>query len=155
MKITINVDENIKEDEIIIKCKELNDQVYEIQNIISKILSKREQIIFYKENTEYYISLDKILFFETEADSIYGHVKDDMYEIKYRLYELEKILPIEFIRVSKSTILNVRHIKSINRNIISSSMIEFNDTHKKTYVSRHYYNDFKRRLMEVRGYYEK
>lgn len=155
MKITIKVDENIKEEEIIIKCKELNNDVQEIQNIISKILAKREQIIFYKDNIEYYIPLDEILFFETEADSIYGHVKNDMYEIKYRLYELEEILPIEFIRVSKSTILNVRHIKSINRNIISSSTIEFNKTHKKTYVSRHYYKEFKRRLMEVRGYYEK
>lgn len=155
MKITINVDKDIEEDEIIIKCKELNDQVEEIQKIISKVLSKRQQIIFYKDEREYYLSLDEILFFETEDDSIYGHVRDDMYEIKYRLYELEDILPLEFIRVSKSTILNVRHVKSITRNILASSMVEFNRNHKKTYVSRHYYKDFKNRLMEVRGYYEK
>lgn len=155
MKITIRVDENIEEEEIIIKCKELNSDIEKIQNIISKILERREQIIFYKGNIEYYIPLDEILFFETEANSIYGHVKDDMYEIKYRLYQLEEMLPIEFIRVSKSTILNVRHIRSINRNIISSSTIEFHNSHKKTYVSRHYYQEFKRRLMEVRGYYGK
>src|SRR5699024_1791839 len=155
MKITINIDENKKEDEIIIKCKELNKDIEEIQNIISKTLSKREQIIFYKDNTEYYLSLDKVLFFETESNSIYGHVEADMYEIKHRLYELEEILPIEFVRISKSTILNVRHIRSIDRNILSSSMVEFHSSHKKTYVSRHYYKDFKRRLMEVRGYYEK
>lgn len=155
MKIRIEIDEDIEDEEIIISCKKLNDEIQEIQNLISEILSKKEQIIFYKEETEYYIPLKNILFFETEGDYIYAHSIDDMYQIKYRLYELEEILPFEFIRVSKSTILNVRHIKSINRNIVSSSTIGFNNSHKMSYVSRHYFKDFKIRLMGVRRYHEK
>jgi|SRR5690625_1014101 len=155
MKITIQVDENINEEEIIIKCKDLRDDVYEIQNQISRILSKGKQIVFYKEDTEYFIPLNDILFFETEGEGIFGHSREAMYQVRYRLYELEEILPFHFIRISKSTILNVQHVKSINRNILSSSTVEFQKTHKKTYVSRHYYKDFKKRLMEVRGYYEK
>lgn len=155
MKIIIQLDENIENEEIIIKCKELTNEVKEIQKIISQILSKREQIIFYKNDSEYYISLKEILFFETEGDKVFGHTRDQMYEIKYRLYELEEILPDDFIRVSKSTILNVGPVKSIDRNITSSSTVSFNGSHKKTYVSRYYYKDFRKRLMEVRGYHEK
>lgn len=155
MKIRIEVDESIRETEVTIKVKELNQEVYEIQNILSELFSKRRQIVFYKENIEYYISLDKVLFFETEDNSIYGHTVDDMYEVKYKLYELEEILPREFIRVSKSTILNVNRVTSINRNITSASVVEFRNSYKKTYVSRHYFKDLKIRIMEVRRYYEK
>lgn len=155
MRIRIEIDETIKDEEVIIRCKELNNEIHEIQNTISAILSKKEQIVFYKDETEYYLPLASILFFETEGDHIFAHTVDDMYQIRYRLYELEEILPLEFIRVSKSTILNVSHIKSINRNIISSSTIGFHNSHKKTYVSRHYFKDFKIRLMEVRRYHEK
>lgn len=155
MKIRIEVDGSIKENEIIIRVGELDKNVYELQNIITNIISKREQIIFFKENIEYYIALEKILFFETEENKIFGHTRDDMYEVKYKLYELEEILPIEFIRVSKSTIINVKDINSIKKNITSSSVVNFQNTHKSTYVSRRYFNDLKTRIMKVRGYYEK
>lgn len=155
MRIRIEVDKNIMETEITIKVKELNEKVYEIQNILTNFFSRGKQVIFYKEEKEYYIPLDDILFFETEDNSIYGHTIDNMYEVKFKLYELEEVLPIKFIRVSKSTIVNVNKISSITRNITSSSMIEFQNTHKKTYVSRHYFKDLKARIEKVRGYYEK
>lgn len=155
MKIVIHLDENIENEEIIIKCQKLTDEVKEIQRLISRILSKKEKIIFYKNDSEYYISLEEILFFETEGDKIFGHSKDDIYEIKYRLYELEKILPRNFIRVSKSTILNVDPVKSVDRNITASSTVSFRGSHKQTYVSRYYYKNFRARLMEIRGYEEK
>lgn len=155
MKIRVEVDGKIKEDEIIIRVGELNENVYELQDILSNVISKREQIIFYRGNIEYYIPLGKILFFETEDNGIFGHTVDDMYEVKYKLYELEEILPIEFIRVSKSTIINVKDINSISKNITSSSVVNFQNTHKTTYVSRRYFKELKMRIMKVRGYYEK
>ncbi len=150
MKIRIEVDKNIEEDEIVIKCKELNSKVLDIQKLLSDNLNKRTQLLFYKESTEYYIELDRILFFETFDNTINAHTLDDLYEVKYKLYELEEILPRYFIRVSKSTILNIMSISSITRNITSSSIVEFQNTYKTTYVSRHYYNDLKTRLEEVR-----
>ena len=66
MRIRIEVDDRIEENEIIVRCSELNDEVKNIQKLLAEILSQSKQIIFYKGNTEYYISLDEILFFETE-----------------------------------------------------------------------------------------
>lgn len=155
MKIRVEIDEDISENEIVINCKEIDLSILEIQETISNILLKKEHLIFYKENVEYYFNLMDILFFETDENKIYSHTKNDVYEVRYKLYELEEILPLEFIRVSKSTILNVKHIRSINTNITSSSSINFFESHKQTYVSRHYYKDFKNRIMKVRRYYEK
>lgn len=150
MKIRIEVDKEIQEDEVIIRCKQLNDDVSNIQKALTDILSKKAQIIFYKNNSEYYIPLSEILFFETEESSISAHTIDNIYQVKYKLYELEYILPNNFMRVSKSTILNIDYIYSITKNLTSSSIVEFQNTHKKVYVSRHYYKLLKFKLLEKR-----
>ena len=142
MKIRIEVDENIQDDEVIIRCANLNEDIQNLQGAIKDALSKKNRIIFYKDNTQFYISLDEILFFETEETSISAHTLNNVYEVKYKLYELEGILPNNFMRVSKSTILNV--------NLTSSSLVEFKNTHKKVYVSRYYYKPLKIKLSEMR-----
>ena len=148
MKIKIEVDENIQEEEVIIRCNEFNDKIHNIQKTIADILTEKESITFYKNDTEYYLDLKEILFFETEESSINAHTNKDVYKVKYKLYELEEILPGYFMRVSKSTILNTNHIYSITRSLSSSSIVEFKATHKKVYVSRHYYKPLKIKLLE-------
>lgn len=150
MRIRIEVDERIEEDEVIIRCSQLNEEVSNIQKSITEIISQKTQITFYKDNVEYYISLAEILFFETEETNISAHTSDNIYQVKYKLYELEEILPNNFIRISKSTILNINHIYSITRNLTSSSIVEFQNTHKQVYVSRHYYKPLKFKLLEKR-----
>ena len=150
MKILIEVDETIENDEVIIKCREVNNEVLNLKVVLTDILSQKTKINFYKNNIEYYISLDNILFFETEEDTINAHTVDNIFEVKYKLYELEGFLPKDFIRISKSTIVNINHIYSITRNLTSSSLVEFQNTHKKVYVSRHYYKLLKSKLLEKR-----
>lgn len=150
MKIRIELDSQIKENEVVIKCRELSEEVTKIQRVISELIAEKREMIFYKDNTEYYICVDDVLFFETEESLIYAHTLNEVYQVKYKLYELEEILPKNFIRVSKSTILNINHIYSITRNITSSSLVEFKNTHKKVYVSRYYYKVLKLKLSEKR-----
>ncbi len=74
-----------------------------------------------------------------------------VYKVRYKLYELEELLPEYFMRISKSTILNTNKIYSISKNLTASSIIEFQNTHKKAYVSRHYYKQLNLRLLEGRN----
>lgn len=152
MKINIEYDSNIKETEITIKCNELNHKIKELQDLIIETYKKNTSITFYNNDKEYYISLNKILFFETTDNTINAHTTDNIYKVKYKLYELEEILPKKFIRISKSTIVNTHSIYSINHNIASSSLIQFNNSHKQVYVSRFYYKNLKQRLDERRNY---
>lgn len=151
MKIRIEVDHDLNEDEIIIRCKSLNRQIQKVEQSI-RDFSKTPGICFYQKDVEYYISLDEILFFETEGTMMLAHTVDEVYQVKYRLYELEELLPSYFLRVAKSTILNIHHIYSINKNITASSIVEFNKSHKQVYVSRMYYKILKQRLAERRNY---
>lgn len=151
MKIQIEVDEEIREDEVIIRCSEINSTIQKIQEVI-KQSSQKVNLTFYKDNMEYYLQLKTILFFETSGNGIDAHTLEETYKVKNKLYELEEILPDNFVRVSKSTIVNINHIHSIDRNITSSSLIQFNKSYKQVYVSRIYYKQLRQRLGERRNY---
>ena len=150
MKIRIEIDENLIEDEVVIHCVGINDEVTKVQKAISEVVNATQKLVFYKDATEYYPELDEILFFETDESGISAHTKKDVYQTKYKLYELEDLLPGFFMRVSKSTILNTRHIYSINRNLTASSVVAFSGTHKQVYVSRYYYKPLISKLEEKR-----
>lgn len=148
MKIRIEVDETLETDEIIIRCQKLNEEVTRVQKAVSEAIGRQNRIIFYKGEAEYYFPLEEVLFFETDVDGISAHTIQDIYRIRYRLYELEELLPGYFLRISKSAILNTKKIFAIDRNLSSASLVSFQGTHKQVYVSRRYYKPLKDRLEE-------
>lgn len=150
MKIKIEIDENLTEEEIIIKTPVINQTISQIQARLSEISQKQERIIFYKGEVEYYLPIQSILFFETEGKGVQAHTRTDIYNIKYKLYELEHLLPYTFMRVSKSTIVNVSKIYAISKSLSSPCIIQFEKTHKEIYVSRHYYKSLRLKLEEKR-----
>lgn len=150
MKIKIEIDENLMEEEILIRGSCLTEEMAAVQKAVAQVLARRQTLTFYKKETEYYIPLDEILFFETEGNGTCAHTLSDVYTVKHKLYELEQVLPRNFIRVSKSTILNVSKVYSVERNLTASSIVQFAGTHKQVYVSRYYYKSLKISLEEKR-----
>lgn len=150
MKIKIEIDESLSEDEVLIRCRGLTEQVTEIQKAVSEVVNTSKRFVFYRDNTEYYLALEEILFFETDGDGINAHTRDNIYQTKYKLYELEDLLPGCFMRISKSSIVNTNHIYSISRNLTASSVVAFAGTHKQVYVSRYYYKPLVNKLEEKR-----
>ncbi|MDR2546463.1 MAG: LytTR family transcriptional regulator [Lachnospiraceae bacterium] len=151
MKIRIEINEKIEENEVIIRCRNLDEQVMAVQSILTEKLADEKLtathgIIFYKDNDEYYFPLADVLFFATESEMVYAHTDTDVFRTDYRLYELERLLPSEFIRVAKSAIVNVKQILSISKNLTSVSLLKFHKSHKQLYVSRHYYKGLKEKL---------
>lgn len=154
MKIHIEIINDLEEDEVIIRCPRVDETIEKIHQYALEQSLRKSKIIFYKRNQEFYFPLEDVLFFETEGERIYAHTVNDSYTVKYRLYELEDILPRYFVRAAKSAIVNIMQVYSINRNLTASSLISFTDSHKHVYVSRSYYREFKR-LLEERSNYEK
>ena len=146
MKIRIEVIPEIGETEIVIQCREVDEAISKIQKAISDTTTRKQSFIFFKEEREYFFSLDEIVFFETADNQMHAHTGSDVFQVKYRLYELEEILPGNFMRVSKSTILNTDRIISITKNIASANTVSFTETHKQLFVSRYYYRALKDKL---------
>ena len=144
MKLRIELTDGSVEDEVVVRCSRVDDNVQKLQEFILSLSAPR--MTFYKGSKEYYIPLEDILFFETEGEQVFAHTSGDAFKVKHRLYELEEILPRIFVRAAKGTIVNTKQIYAINRNLTSSSKISFPNTHKNIYVSRHYYKSLKGKM---------
>jgi len=149
MKMRIELTDGSSEDEIIIRCARVDDTVHKLQAFVQSMSAPK--MVFYKGTQEYYLPTDEVLFFETEGEQIYAHTGNDSFRVKYRLYELEEMLPHYFIRAAKGTIVNTKRIYAVNRNLTSSSRVQFAGTHKHIYVSRHYYGSLKEKMKERRN----
>lgn len=150
MKVRIEIGPDWEEEEVVIRCAEMNEKIWKVQNLLSDFGSDTKSLVLSKGETEYFVPMEQILFFETEGKNVIAHTAEKMYEAQYRLYELEEILPRHFIRISKSAIVNTNQIYSITRNLTASSVIEFDGSSKKIYVSRNYYKMLIDRMGEKR-----
>lgn len=53
MKIRIEIDEGIAEDEVLIRCSGLTEEVTAVQKAVSDVVNASSRFPFYKGNTEY------------------------------------------------------------------------------------------------------
>lgn len=139
MKVKIEIDSALEETEVVIRCNRLDDSIIALQNSVMGQGGGRRCLSLNKGETSYYVPIEDIYFFETEGKQIHAHTAEKLFEAPYKLYELEEMLPTGFMRVSKSTIVNLDYIYSITRNLTASSVVEFAGSKKKAMVSRGYY----------------
>ncbi|MCL1839455.1 LytTR family transcriptional regulator [Candidatus Saccharibacteria bacterium] len=104
-------------------------------NCLNKIV---QQITYHRDNKEYFLEPQQILFFEASDDNTYAHTRQHIYRVRHRLYQLETILPNNFLRVSKAGIVNVNYILSFATTVGTTGIVEFSKTDKKLHISRQY-----------------
>ena len=150
MRVRIEIEPELTEDEVIIRCRQVEEHILRLQQIAVDTGPGDCCIALQCGDTKYYVPLAGILFFETEGKQVQAHTVDKLYLTDRKLYELEESLPGSFMRISKSTIVNLDPIYSITRNLTASSIVEFYETSKKVYVSRNYYKALIERLGEKR-----
>ncbi len=146
LKIKIEIDQSTDGCEVTIKCPEVNQAVLDLQKLLTEAGESGNRITFHKDDAEFFFPVSNILFFETDGSGIRAHTAKDDFEVRYKLYELEELLPAYFMRISKSTILNTHKVYSITRNLTGASKVEFVGTHKIVYCSRGYYKALKETL---------
>lgn len=153
MKFTILQDDSLEDNEVVVKHNGDAKTISDLYNFLSNQSKASASLELYKDDQQFYLNIDELVFFETSANIIYAHTVSQAYETKYKLYELEALLPNFFMRISKSTICNINYIHSINRQLTASGLIKFRNTNKEVYVSRMYYPKLKLQL-EKRLYNE-
>ena len=138
-----------EQEEIVVRCRKIDENVQRLVDAIEQS-EVPQAIVYTRRDQEYYFPPTDILFFETDGDKVHAHTEKETYEVSERLYQLEEMLPREFMRISKSTIANTAKILSLSRTVMSSMPVEFNNTPKKVHVSRMYYKALKDRLTNRR-----
>jgi DNA-binding LytR/AlgR family response regulator len=93
----------------------------------------------------------EIYLIETVNDKQVVHTEQETYEMNKRLYELERLLPSNFIRISKPVIMNIDKVRTYTpmlNGLMKVSMLNS----QETYISRKYLKEVKDRILEVRHY---
>lgn len=89
MKITI-LDQNPgEEDEVIIKCRNLTE---ELQSLIQKLKQGNNKLAGYDTEGIHLIEEDRIYYFETVDNKVFACCEKEVYEVREKLYTLEKLL---------------------------------------------------------------
>lgn len=139
----IQVLENEQKLQILIKCKQADEQVNRLKAHIELFEHK---IQARQEGGFCFVDVMGVLYFESVDDRVFLYTEESVLEVKQRLYELEEVLPEkDFIRISKSQIVNVNKIKSLkpelNRTILATMCNE-----ERLYISRTYVKKFRQLL---------
>ena len=143
MKVIINENSNLEEEEIIINCKKIEGKFLKI---IEFLKIQEEKICGNKDGRVYPLNSKEILFFESVDKKTFIYTDNEVYETTLRLYELEeKFAEGDFFRSSKSTIINITKIKSINP-LIGGKVEVVLDSDERLLVSRQYVKTLKRKL---------
>lgn len=148
MKVTVIEDTTLNKDEIILNC-------YTHSPEISKIKTYAEQItsaIIGSENSKQYIfHADEIYYFESVDKQTFLYTESKVLKCPSRLYELEeKLLEQSFVRISKSTLVNLLKIKSIRPLINRNLCIELKNK-ENVICSRRYVEGLKKSLEKGRS----
>ena len=144
MNVEIKVDKNIKSRNIVIYTEKIDEEILnvveELSNINNKILKA------FKDEKMYILNQNEIETIYTENGKVFARCNNEIYIIKNRLYELEKILNSKFFsRISNSEIVNFNMVKNIDFKIIGTLILNFKDGNK-SYVSRRYIPKIKKFL---------
>lgn len=110
--MNIRIIENIETAlQVIIECRKADDEVIKLKNHIELFDNKLTARL---EDKTFLINPTDTLYFESVDDRTFLYTADKVYEIRHRLYELEELLSDrDFIRISKSQIVNINCIKSL------------------------------------------
>ncbi|MBQ3970186.1 MAG: LytTR family transcriptional regulator DNA-binding domain-containing protein [Clostridia bacterium] len=134
---------NDKPEILEIRCHSVTDEVREI---IAFVKSRQGQISGAIDERQYEISVTDIFYIEAVDNRSFIYTKGKVYESKQKLYELEELLNEKhFLRVSKSTILNLMKISSI-KPAMNGRFTAVLSSNEQVIISRKYVPDLKRAL---------
>lgn len=111
MKMTIVDIPPGEEEEIILRCSKIDENVMQLLN---NFMTGSTKLHVYKEGKIYMIAPEEIYYFESVDQKVFAYCEREVYETKSRLYELEKELPPkDFLRATKSIILNLNKVQRL------------------------------------------
>ncbi|MEY9974287.1 DNA-binding LytR/AlgR family response regulator [Lysinibacillus sp. RC46] len=123
------------EEEILIRCHEVDEEINEILN---KLKSENPILLGHQQDSIHRIRLSDIYYFEAVDGKIFMYCRNNVFEVKQKLYELEELCKGKnCFRASKSTILNIAKISSVYPTI-SGRFEAVLDNGERTVISRQY-----------------
>lgn len=141
MKVEIQIED--RQDPLaIIKTSEVTEDIVELMELIQHtdapiIATHEEKLILLNAKDLYLI--------RTESQIVTLYTKNKSYTTSKKLYEMEQLLGPQFMRISKSSIVNLKQIKHVEPSF-SGTMVMMLKNGQQDSISRTYLPAFKKYL---------
>lgn len=148
MKVVIQKIDKSREEQVVIQCYRITEEIEDIKQFIHTRGSVLEA---FDESKRVYIVVSDIYYIEAVDDRVFVYLEEAVYEIKSKLYEFEeKYMGIQFFRCSKQNIINLLKVINIKPAMNGRFLAELSNG-EEVIISRKYVSDFRKKIKgEVR-----
>lgn len=132
-----------EENEIILRCKNIDDEMLEILSILKEQTFK---LPAKKDGNVTMLTPREILYADAVDNKVFLYTSDSVYETSETLQLIEtKFASFGFLRIGKSQVVNLQHVRSL-RNLLNSRIELTLINNERLIASRHYAQLLKNRL---------
>ena len=142
MDLVIRENPDLDEDKVVIECRKLTSKYLKAIDI----LKAQDTIVVYKNASIYKIDVESIYYFEYVDRNVFVYTEENVYESKQMMNEIEEQMTNDFIRISRSQILNIQHIESL-KPIMNGRLEARLHNDEKVIVSRQYVKTLKNKFL--------
>ena len=142
MKVKVRQVSLYEDEEALISAVELTD---DIKSAIDTLENNCRVVPVISDSKTIMLKTDAIYYIESVDKRTYVYTKENCYETRYRLYELEDILSFYFLRVSKAMIINIRKIRAVKAELNGRMRADLLNGEQIT-ISRAYVKELKGQL---------
>lgn len=145
MKVEIKLQKDIAEPYAVIYTQKLTDDIQGIVDFIENSQSAGRVVTAMDEDKIIVINTVDIYMVRVEDDKAVIYCQNKKYISRKRLCELEKMLGHNFMRISKTTMINLDYISGVEPSFNGMMLLTMKNG-CKDYISRRYLTAFKKYL---------
>ena len=144
MKVNLFVSKDIEEPHADIHTNELTDNITKAMLILES--DDANDLLAVKKGSDIaLLEFSDVFMFRVEDKQVKVYTENNEYLIKKPLYQLEETLGSDFVRISKTTIVNLKKIERVAPSLRGMMFIQLKNGLKDN-ISRKYLPEFKQAL---------
>lgn len=143
MKVTINENTKLQEDEIIINCAYMDERMKKLADFVRQFAFSLEGEL---EGKFYQIPIDELYYIDTVDGKTFLYDSEHAYCSRQTLAALEqKLIHTTFLRISKSCLMNVAQLQCVEPYVNHRMQAELKNG-ERLLISRNYIEGLKEKL---------
>lgn len=145
MKVKLAISPDIVEDLVTIEAQAMSEQVSHLMIYIQNLDKRTTSLTVKKGEQIYLVDYASIVRLYLEDKILQVQTQEDSFTSNLRLYQFKDMLPVHFLQISQSEIINIRQLDHLK--LTPNGMVKlFMKNGSITYSSRRYLKTIKERL---------
>ena len=146
MKITLHQDEAYSETEIIINCRQADE---DILKLVAGLRVYQKKLVGVLEGEQHLLDVKEVLYIDTVDKKTFLYTEKQVFQSALRLYELEdRLKELDFFRAGRSCIVNFRRVRAV-RPELGRRWLMTMDNGEQIWVSRQYAGNLKEKIQQA------